>query len=172
MQNQTTEPVVTTATEPIVVEPKVETKSFTQEEVDAMIQTRLSKVTKGLPTKEELEELKQYKESKKTEEEKQAEVMSKLSATESEKISLKQENIVLKKGVSIEEMEFVQFKVSKMDGDFEENLTQFLLDNPKYTAKETAKPVTTGFKQTTVTPQSEKEAILESKYKNNPYYKG
>ena len=40
---------------------------------------------------------------------------------------------MLKAGVKdVEDVDYILFKVGKMDGDFEENLAKFLKDNPKY----------------------------------------
>ena len=47
-----------------------EPKTFTQDELDAIVKDKIAKAKKGQPSKEELEEFKQWKESQKTEEEK------------------------------------------------------------------------------------------------------
>ena len=93
-------------------EGKVE-KTFTQEEVNAIL------------TKEK-------KENQKTAEEKQAEKETEYKNTLSKNESLEKENQTLKAGVTIEDLDYVVFKVSKMEGNFEENLLSFLEDNPKY----------------------------------------
>ena len=36
-----------------------------------------------------------------------------------------------------DEVEFIVYKVGKMDGDFADNLKEYLANNPKYTKKET-----------------------------------
>lgn len=62
-----------------------------------------------------------------------------------------------------------------MEGEFEENLSNFLKDNPKYTQKEEKKdekPNTTGFSQNNANKGvSEEKAYMDKKYANNPYYK-
>ena len=165
----------TTVTEPVVNkdEKSGETKTFTQEELNNIVEERIAKIKKSIPTKEELDELKLYKESKKTDEQKRIEEQTRLATVEKEKSDYQQRFEILTKGVSAEDVEYIQFKVSKMDGDFNDNLTKFLVDNPKYTTKEPAKKAdTTGFRQSTTPTKNEQEAYLDDKYKNNPWYKG
>ena len=53
-----------------------EPKTFTQDELDAIVKDKIAKAKKGQPSKEELEEFKQWKESQKTEEEKRTEALT------------------------------------------------------------------------------------------------
>jgi hypothetical protein len=39
---------------------------------------------------------------------------------------------VLKSGVTYDDVDYVLFKVSKIDGEFEDNLKTFLTENPKH----------------------------------------
>ena len=103
-------------------------KTFTQEEVNAI----LTKEKKKMPTSEELKAFREWKENQKTAEEKQAEKETEYKNTLSKNESLEKENQTLKAGVTIEDLDYVVFKVSKMEGNFEENLLSFLEDNPKY----------------------------------------
>lgn len=96
----------------------------------------VAKKMKGMPSKEELKAFKEWQESQKTAEQKQAEKETQYQKTLSEKETLAQENLVLKSGVNIDDVDYVVFKVSKKEGDFEENLKEFLEENPKYTQKE------------------------------------
>lgn len=84
----------------------------------------------------------------------------------------KQMNAILGKGIQGDTAEFVQFKVGKMEGDFEKNLDDFLKSNPQYLSSQ-LKPTTTGFNQNISNKgkTSEKE-YLDKKYSRNPYYKG
>ena len=125
-----TEEAVTGAVEKTEKEEKVE-KTFTQEEVNAMLKKENAKISKkyeGI----DLEEYKKWKEDQKTAEEKQVEKETKYQETLSQNVSLEQENKVLKSGVNVDDVDYVVFKVSKMEGEFEENLVSFLEDNPKY----------------------------------------
>lgn len=111
-----------------------------QKRADAQVAKKL----KGMPSKEELAEYKAWKESQKSDDEKRAEAEKRYAALEAENTSLKQEKMVLAKGVSLDDADYVLFKVSRMEGDFEDNLTQFLTDNPKYTTSEKTSPARTG----------------------------
>lgn len=129
---QTEEKTEVTVTEPVEKTEKAETKTFTQEEVNAM----LAKEKKKMPSKEELKAFKDWQESQKTAEQKQAEKDAEFQKTLNELNTLKQTNAVLSAGVNKDDADYVLFKVGKMEGEFEENLAKFLKDNPKYLKQE------------------------------------
>lgn len=85
-----------------------------------------------LPPKEEMEAFKTWKENQKTEAEKQAEKETEYQNTLSKNKDLEKENLVLKANVNIADLDYVIFKVSKMEGEFKDNLKSFLTENPKY----------------------------------------
>ena len=111
---------------------EVDVKAEAQKIADAM----LAKKMKGMPSKEELKAFKNWQESQKTAEQKQAEKEAEYQKTLNELKTLKQTNAVLEAGVNKDDADYVLFKVSKMEGDFDENLAKFLKDNPKYLEKE------------------------------------
>ena len=150
-------------------EAKQEEKTFTQEEVNAM----LAKEKKNLPSKEDLKAFNEWKEAQKTDEDKRKEEVIKMQNLQVDNDFKTQMVEIMKKGVSYEDAEFIQFKLSKKEGDFEENLENYLKDNPKYTQKEEEKKSeTTGFSQNnTGKGISEDKAYLDKKSANNPYYK-
>ena len=111
---------------------EVDLKAEAQKIADAM----LAKKMKGMPSKEELKAFKNWQESQKTAEQKQAEKEAEYQKTLNELKTLKQTNAVLEAGVNKDDADYVLFKVSKMEGDFDENLAKFLKDNPKYLEKE------------------------------------
>ena len=121
---------------------EVDVKAEAQKIADAM----LAKKMKGMPSKEELKAFKNWQESQKTAEQKQAEKEAEYQKTLNELNTLKQTNAILEAGVNKDDADYVLFKVSKMEGeDFEENLTKFLKDNPKYLKQvETTEPKATG----------------------------
>jgi hypothetical protein len=125
-----------TETTEIVTE-AVETgiKTFTQEEVNSLIESRLARAKKQMPSKDEIEAFKQWKESQKSEAERLAQREQEYQQIVNEKETIRRENTVLKLGVSAEEADYVLFKVSKLDGDFDENLKIFLTENPRYLNK-------------------------------------
>lgn len=128
-QTEVVEEITTTGTE---LTADAGQKTFTQAELDEVIQRRLGRLKKDMPEKSELEAFKQWKESQKTEAERQAQREQEYHKLESERDTIKREITVLKAGVLAEYIDFINFTVSKVEGDFNENLTQFLKDNPKY----------------------------------------
>lgn len=165
---QTEEKTEETVTEPVEKTEKVE-KTFTQEEVNAM----LAKEKKKMPSKEELKAFKEWQENQKTEDEKQAEKETEYQRTLNQNVSLEQENKVLKSGVNVDDVEYVVFKVSKMEGEFDENLESFLKNNPKYLSsnnkEETTKTIDLGGEhKETNTPDLSKMSYEEYKaYRKN-----
>ena len=137
-----------------------EEKTFTQAELDDIVEKRLAKVKKGIPSKEELQQYNQWKESQKTEAEKNAEKEKENQKILAERDNLKRENLLLRKNVKLEDIDYVLFKVSKQEGEFEENLEQFLTDNPKYLTnyEEPIKTVDLGAEHTKKEVESDAEA--------------
>lgn len=117
-----------TGTEPVTKTEGATVKTFTQEEVNAMI----LKEKKKMPSKEELEEFNQWKESKKTEAEKQTKLTKNNVDLANKNTLLEQKLLVSDSNVPNKYRDFVQFTVSQMDGDFEENLKEYLNNNPQY----------------------------------------
>jgi len=92
----------------------------------------LKKKMKGMPSKEELKAFKEWQETQKTAEQKQAEKETEYQKALTEKENALQENKVLKAGVNTDDVDYVVYKVSKMEGEFDDNLAEFLEGNPKY----------------------------------------
>ena len=109
-----------------------EEKTFTQKELDEIVEKRLAKVKKNIPSKEELQKYNDWLESQKTEAEKNEEKQKEYEKIALERDNFQRENLLLRKGVKNDDIDYVMFKVSKQKGDFEDNLEQFLTDNPKY----------------------------------------
>ena len=165
---QTTENVETQTTEE-----KVE-KTFTQSEFVSALEKEVARKTKNLPTKDELNEFKQWKEARKTEAEKQQEILKENETLKAQINELKNEQVVANAGVDPKFMKFVSSEVSQMDGEFEDNLKEYLDKNPQFKIQKEEKPIpqTTGMAQKTSVQKSAEKAYLDEKYKNNPYYKG
>ncbi len=113
-----------------------------QKIADAMV----AKKMKGMPSKEELKAFKEWQESQKTAEQKQAEKDAEYAQKDNTISQLQKEVAILKAGVKdTEDVDYILFKVSKMEGEFEENLAKFLNDNPKFTkGEELNEPKATG----------------------------
>lgn len=107
-------------------------KTFTQEEVNSMLKKEKQKAEKkyeGI----DLTKYKAWEESQKTAEQKQAEKEAEYQQKDNRISQLEKENTVLKAGVKdADDVDYILFKVSKMEGEFEENLAKFLKDNPKF----------------------------------------
>ena len=142
-------------------------KTFTQEELNKIVQERLDKEKKKMPSKEELKAFKDWQESQKTAEQKQAEKEAEYQKTLNELNTLKQTNAVLSAGVNKDDADYVIFKVGKMEGEFEENLAKFLKDNPKYLKQELeqTEPKATGTSVRTISSNNDGVlGILASKH--------
>ena len=139
----------------------VDIKAEAQKIADAM----LAKKMKGMPSKEELKAFKDWQESQKTVEQKQAEKETEYQNALSKNTSLMQENAVLRKGVNADDVDYVVFKVSKMEGEFEENLDKFLKDNPKYLGEKNEEQKATGTPVKTFSSEENGvKAILKAKH--------
>jgi hypothetical protein len=87
----------------------------------------------------------EWVESQKTAEQKQAEKEAEYQKTLSESEMKDKTIAILRAGVKSDDEDYVLFKVSKMEGEFEENLAKFLQDNPKYIkGEELTEPKATG----------------------------
>lgn len=143
-----------------------EEKKYSQEDAQKMADAIVAKKLKGMPSKEEIQAFNKWKESQKTEEQKKADADAENMRKDKELSEAKKELAVYKAGVNSDEVDFVVFKVSKMDGDFEDNLEKFLKENPKYkeTVGESAK--TTGLPTTKIADKGDSgvAGILKSKY--------
>ena len=147
----------------VATETKEEVKTITLEEAQKMVNGALAK---KLPPKEEMDAFKQWKESQKTEADKQAETLKELETLRQEKLNTQRENALLKKGINEEDIDYVMFKVGKMEGEFDDNLVEFLKENPKFTAKEEKSVAsTTGVKTSGVdNKETGVMAILKAKH--------
>ena len=163
VQNVETE---TTTTEEVETNrEEVVEKTFTQEEVNNIVKERLEKAKKGIPSKEELTKYNEWKESQKTQQDKYDELVKKDGEKETTITNLKRENEVLKAGITdADEIEFIVYKVGKMEGDFSDNLKQYLTDNPKYVKRQEIKATGVETKTTTVAKEDGVTAILKAKH--------
>lgn len=140
-----------------------EVKTFTQEEVN----TLLAKERKKMPTKDELKEFNDWKESKKTESQKQTELTENNVNLTNKNTLLEQKLLVSDADVPKKYRDFIQFTVSQMEGDFEENLTEYLKNNPQYLQMQQKEQPSTDGVPITKNKNSEEDgvlAILKAKY--------
>src|SRR5574344_1617742 len=140
-------------------------RTFTQEEVNGIVEERLAKARKGIPSKEELAKYNEWKESQKTQQDKYDDLVKDSTEKDNKILNLEKENAVLKAGITDQdEIEFICYKVEKMDGEFKENLSKYLADNPKYTKKQETKATGIETKVQTVPQESGVTAILKAKH--------
>lgn len=99
-------------------------KTFSQADVDKMIQARLDRERKKYPTEEEITAYRTWKDGQQTEQERQAkrdkelaDSKSALTAAQTELAQVKREKYVLSKGLTGDEAEFITFKAQKMVND-------------------------------------------------------
>lgn len=112
---------------------------FTQEQVNSMIKKEKEKITNKYKDFD-IEKYKAWEESQKTAEQKQAEKEAEYQEKDSKISALEKENAIWKAGVKdAEDVDYIAYKVSKMEGEFNENLTKFLKENPKYLKNEELK---------------------------------
>lgn len=99
-------------------------KTFTQADVDKMIQTRLDRERKKYPSEEEITAYRTWKDGQQTEQERQAkrdkelaDSKSALTAAQAEIEQMKRDKYVLSKGLIGDDAEFIAFKALKMVDD-------------------------------------------------------
>jgi len=142
-------------------------KTFTQEEVNTMLKKEKQKAEKkyeGI----DVAKYKEWVESQKTAEQKQAEKEAEYAQKDTTISELQKENAVLKAGVkNADDIDYVLYKVSKMEGEFEENLAKFLKDNPKFLGQELEEHKATGAPVKTLSStETGVKAILRAKHQN------
>lgn len=155
----------TTTTENVENNSAEVVKTFTQEEVNGIVKERLAKAQKGIPSKEELAKYNEWKESQKSQQDKYDDLVKNSNEKDHTILTLEKEIAVLKAGIlDQDEIEFICYKVGKMDGDFKENLSQYLADNPKYTKKQENKATGIETKVQSMPKESGVAAILKAKH--------
>ena len=142
-------------------------KTFTQEEVNTMLKKEKQKAEKkyeGI----DVAKYKEWVESQKTAEEKQAEKDAEYAKKDTTISQLQKENAILKAGVkNADDIDYVLFKVGKMEGEFDENLAKFLKDNPKYLGQELEERKATGAPVRKISSEDNGvKAILRAKHQN------
>lgn len=137
-------------------------KTFTQADVDKLIQTRLERERKKYPSEEEITAYRTWKDSQQTEQERQAkqakdlaDSKAALSASQAEVEQLRRDKYVLSKGLTGEDAEFIAFKATKMVSDkttFEQAVDALTANRKKATFDWTA-PAGGGTKENTANQQ-------------------
>lgn len=131
----------------------------------------VAKKMKGMPTKEELKAFKEWQESQKTKEEKQNEIVEENKALKTRISELENMQVVANAGVDSKFQKFVLSEVLQLEGEFEDNLTEYLKENLQFLQKTEVEktvetPKTTGVAVTKINENAENgvAAILKAKH--------
>lgn len=144
-------------------------KTFTQADMNKLemkIENKFKEKYKGYD---------EWLESQKTEAEKSKEKDNEIERLTKENMSLKNANFIANSNVDSKFQKFVLSEVSELEGDFEDNLKDYLKNNPQYLIQKEneGQNQSTGIPQTNSNANtvSDEKAYLDKKYANNPYYK-
>ena len=137
-------------------------KTFTQEEVNAM----LAKEKNKMPSKEDMKAFNEWKESQKTETEKSLEKDKKIETLEKQLAYAENKSVVANAGVDAKFQKFVLSEVSELEGDFEDNLKDYLKENPQFLISKVETPKTNGVATKKISDDAEDgvTAILKQKH--------
>ena len=137
-------------------------KTFTQEEVNAM----LAKEKKKMPSKEDMKAFNEWKESKKTETEKSLEKDKRIETLEKQLAYAENKSVVANAGVDSKFQKFVLSEVSEIEGDFEDNLKDYLKENPQFLISKVEIPKTNGIETKKINDGADDgvTAILKQKH--------
>lgn len=161
-----------TQTETVETEEKIEVsgeqpvekneKTFTQEEVNAM----LAKEKKKMPSKEDMKAFNEWKESQKSEEDKKNEILQENETLKKQLAYAENKSVVANAGVDSKFQKFVLSEVSEMGGEFEDNLKDYLKENPQFLISKIETPKTNGVATKKISDDAEDgvTAILKQKH--------
>ena len=162
-----TEEKVTEKTETQTAEEKVEKAFATQEEFNEALKKEVARKTRNLPNKEELKNFREWKESQKTEEDKKNEILQENETLKKQLAYAENKSVVANAGVDSKFQKFVLSEVSEIEGDFEDNLKDYLKNNPQYLIQkevETSKSNGVATKKIGNEAESGVTAILKAKH--------
>lgn len=107
-------------------------KTFTQAEVDTMINNRLARERKNQPSADELAEFRKWKQAQQTPEERQAATQAKVDSALADAEMVRRENYLLRQGIDPDDVDYYVYKISKAmkdDEEFEDAAKAFLKDH-------------------------------------------
>ena len=161
-----TEEKVTENTETQTAEEKVEKTFATQEDFNEALKKEVARKTRNVPSKEELKAFNEWKESKKTETEKSLEKDKRIETLEKQLAYAENKSVVANAGVDSKFQKFVLSEVSEIEGDFEDNLKDYLKENPQYLVSKVETPKTNGVATKKISDDAEDgvTAILKQKH--------
>lgn len=165
VQNVTEEKVTENA-ETQTAEEKVEKTFATQEDFNEALKKEVARKTRNLPSKEDLKAFNEWKESQKTETEKSLEKDKKIETLEKQLAYAENKSVVANAGVDSKFQKFVLSEVSEMEGDFEDNLKDYLKENPQFLISKVETPKTNGVATKKISENADDgvTAILKQKH--------
>lgn len=119
-------------TETQTAEEKVEKTFATQEEFNEALKREVARKTRNVPSKEELKAFNEWKESQKTEEDEKNEILLENETLKKQLAIAENKSVVANAGVDSKFQKFVLSEVSEMEGEFEDNLKDYLKENPQF----------------------------------------
>ena len=141
-------------------------KTYTQEEVNAInakLKDKYEKKYAGI----DLKKYKEWEESQKTDSEKQQEILQENKTLKKQLAYAENKSVVANAGIDSKFQKFVLSEVSEMEGDFEDNLKDYLKENPQYLIQEEVKtPKTNGVATKKISDDADDgvTAILKAKH--------
>ena len=161
-----TEEKVTENTETQTAEEKVEKAFATQEDFNEALKKEVARKTRNLPSKEDLKAFNEWKESQKTETEKSLEKDKKIETLEKQLAYAENKSVVANAGVDAKFQKFVLSEVSEMEGEFEDNLKDYLKENPQFLISKVETPKSNGVATQKISDDAEDgvTAILKQKH--------
>ena len=165
VQNVTEEKVTENA-ETQTAEEKVEKTFATQEDFNEALKKEVARKTRNLPSKEDLKAFNEWKESQKTETEKSLEKDKKIETLEKKLAYAENKSVVANAGVDSKFQKFVLSEVSEIEGDFEDNLKDYLKENPQFLISKVETPKSNGVATQKISDDAEDgvTAILKQKH--------
>ncbi len=161
-----TEEKVTENTETQTAEEKVEKTFATQEDFNEALKKEVARKTRNLPSKEDLKAFNEWKESQKTETEKSLEKDKRIETLEKQLAYAENKSVVANAGVDSKFQKFVLSEVSELEGDFEDNLKDYLKENPQFLISKVETPKSNGVATQKISDDAEDgvTAILKQKH--------
>ena len=163
---ETTNVEATENTETQTAEEKVEKAFATQEEFNEALKKEVARKTRNVPSKEELKAFNEWKESQKSETEKSLEKDKKIETLEKQLAYAENKSVVANSGVDAKFQKFVLSEVSELEGDFEDNLKDYLKENPQFLISKVETPKSNGVATQKISDDAEDgvTAILKAKH--------
>ena len=140
-------------------------KTYTQEEVNALdkkLKEKYEKKYAGI----DLKKYKEWEESQKTDSQKQQEILQENETLKKQLAYAENKSVVANAGVDSKFQKFVLSEVSEMEGDFEDNLKDYLKENPQFLINKVETPKSNGVATKKISDDADDgvTAILKQKH--------